>query len=269
MSVEFSPDDEKLIAVCETIVALTPETLRVRTEKLPAALIVVALMHRGAKTATGANLLCRAGHGEQALILGRSLFEDMIDAHWVTAHPDKAVTRFDDAALVTKQLTQDRIEPYRAYVADLITDQLSQPAMTDEEAARAQTLVKGYRHGSWTKMGLRRRINDVAHMFGEGVDRELLAMFSDLGEGLASDFVHGSVLSVYSQLDLEAARANKGINFHVGPSSRYVRSAALLCGWSFAHLLSTVLDEPETESRAQLDAAYFALLELISTRPPD
>jgi hypothetical protein len=102
-------------------------------------------------------------------------------------------------------------------------------------------------------MGLQRRIEEIRPMFGEGMDRQLLSMFADLGEGLASDFVHPSAASIYGQLDLDRLRAGEGINFFVGPSERYVSQAALLCAWSFAHLLSAAYDELELEGRALLE----------------
>jgi hypothetical protein len=262
MAFELPPEDRAYVEAAQRLVALTPETLRVRTDTVPAALILVALMHRGAKTALGANLLCDAGYGEQALILGRTLFEDMIDAHWVSTDPVEAVRRFDDASLIARKLNQDRVEPYREHVEDLLPPESIESTLTEEEASRLNTLLRRHRHGSWTRLGLRRRIDDVAHMFGDGADRNLLMMFADLGEGLASDFVHGSVQSVYSQLDLDGLRRGDGINFHVGPSSRYVRPGALLCGWSFAHLLSAVFDHLEVGGRDELEAAYFALMEL-------
>jgi hypothetical protein len=36
------------------------------------------------------------GFGNQGEMLERSLFEDMVDAHWVTTEPELAETRFDE-----------------------------------------------------------------------------------------------------------------------------------------------------------------------------
>jgi hypothetical protein len=259
------PDHQRaLVAAAQNLASLTPETLRVRAERLASALILVALLHRGTKTLRGAIILCEAGYGEQALILGRALFEDMVDAHWVVSHRDEAVSRFNDASLLAKKLAEERVKPYRDFADDLLPEAGVEESLSEEDRERLSTLLKKHRPGSWTRMGLKRRIEEIKPMFGDGIDLQLLSMFADLGEGLASDFVHPSAPSIYGQLDLDRLRAGEGINFFVGTSERYVSQAALLCAWSFAHLLSTVYDDLELEGRTALDKAYVELMQLCS-----
>ena len=52
--------------------------------------LLAALLSRSSNTFWAAIELCQIGFGEQALMLNRSLFEDMVDAHWVTVDPTTA-----------------------------------------------------------------------------------------------------------------------------------------------------------------------------------
>jgi hypothetical protein len=81
-----------LVDAAQRLASLAPETFRVSNEKLPAALILVTLLHRGTKTLRGAILLCEAGHGEQALSSGERCSRTWLTLTGFTSHPGEAVS---------------------------------------------------------------------------------------------------------------------------------------------------------------------------------
>jgi hypothetical protein len=259
--------NESRIAAAEALLRLAPETIRVQQHRLPAALLVVAMHHRATKTFRGVLVLCRGGFGEQALMLGRSLFEDMIDMHWVAAAPEQARERFDEAAWITKVRQRERADRHResldAAFLDAAEDNF-ESRLTDDERARLKSLLRSNRHGSWTRMSLSKRVELVGAQFSSDLDSKLLNLMHDAGEGLSSDFLHPSVTALYSQIDLDRLRAGAGINFHVGESSRFVPQALLLSSWAYGHALSVVYDEYELPGRELLDEAFVAMMRLYS-----
>src|SRR4051794_24560855 len=58
--------------------------------------LIIALFTRSLDTFKAAITLASKGFGAQAAMLNRSLFEDMIDAHWVATDPDTARLRYED-----------------------------------------------------------------------------------------------------------------------------------------------------------------------------
>jgi hypothetical protein len=247
------PEEAAKLPICQRLLDLAPETSRIRAEEFGFGLLIYALYRRGVRTFEAVLLLCRNGFGDQALMLARVLFEDMVDAHWVNADPDLAVERFDDAALLAHHHQEERAAPYAQQLEGLLPEQPLAERLTEEQRARLQQLL-GQRQvvGSWTRIGMRARVDAVRDEFGSHAP--LLQMFWQLGEGQASDFVHSSPQSLYSQIDLTSKRPG-GVDFFVGPSGRHVGQALLLAGWSFLHLLSLVYEQAELDGEV-LGAAH-------------
>lgn len=71
-------------------------------------LIILSIFCRSTRTYEAVvRHLGEKGFGEQGLMLNRSLFEDMVDAHWVTLNEDLAVTRLAQHDLYSRLLRAD------------------------------------------------------------------------------------------------------------------------------------------------------------------
>src|SRR3954453_23265974 len=96
---ELPEEEARKLPSCERLLELAPETSRAPTESLASALLIYSLYRRAAKTYAAILLLCRNGFGDQALMLARILFEDIVEAHWVKTNPEAAIERFNDVTL--------------------------------------------------------------------------------------------------------------------------------------------------------------------------
>lgn len=254
MPIELTETTEALVAAAERVRELVPETMQAPREKMPAGLIQAALLHRATRTTAAGLAMCRQGYGEQALMLARSVFEDMIDTHWVASDPDGAVAQFDDAALIARGLRDASTAGYREQFG---LPAIEEAPLTDELKERQARLIKKHRPGSWTGRGMGAR-KKAAREFFEPDQVGIFDLIANLGEGLASDMVHSSPLAIYSAITLEST--SPGVEFR-GKTEQHVRSAALLLGYCLAHLLGRVASEFELDGDDERNAAYMALLE--------
>jgi hypothetical protein len=96
--------------------------------------IVAALFARSTNTYWSAIELARMGFGEQALMLNRSLFEDMVDVHWVTVEPGLARKRFEQHFGYSRMLLADAVAKHPGFfdADDIPTlDQSDRPTLKD------------------------------------------------------------------------------------------------------------------------------------------
>jgi hypothetical protein len=70
-------------------------------------MLLVALFTRSYATFSADVELVRLGFGEQAAMLNRSLFEDMVEAHWIATYPDAAVELMGDHHMHGRMLLAD------------------------------------------------------------------------------------------------------------------------------------------------------------------
>jgi hypothetical protein len=176
---ELPPEELAKFAICERLLQLAPETSRIRTEQLPAGALIYGLFRRGARSFEAVLSLSRNGFGDQALMLARVLFEDMVDAHWVKHHPTDAVEKFNDAALLAKHYESERTAPYAEHPRGMLPEEPLRNRLTEEQQMRLDELLAGRQHfGSWIGKGLTKRVDDVRPDFGPHAP--LLDLFSSL-----------------------------------------------------------------------------------------
>jgi hypothetical protein len=108
------PGKSARIEACERLVELTPESLDTSDlKKVEHLTVVLSLFYRAKTTYEAILSLCRSGFGQQALMLCRSLFEDMVDAHWVHTNPDTALARYGEHARLMNLRNARRLNDYK------------------------------------------------------------------------------------------------------------------------------------------------------------
>jgi hypothetical protein len=180
--------------------------------------------------------LCECGYGQQAAMLNRTLFEDMISAHWAVKHPETAAKRLIEHDQYTATL---RAEMYTEHGIPFAPPNL--PRYTDEERER---LNKRYRDGSsaWTGKTLPRMVKAVAPMWEE-VDRRLLHQMHDIAHRAHNTLLHHSATSL--SLGVTVSKDDEGndtVTFNVGPSCVFVQSSLSFALWTFPNTFSLLLD---------------------------
>lgn len=200
--------------------------------------LVLALAYRALTTYEAVLLLCEAGYGAQALMLGRSLFEDMVDIHWAHRHPADALARYTDHANFSNAKYLERVQKYdreRSWggLAAVVE------AMDPPERTRLAKLYGHHGARSWTGLSLYDRVEAIAPVWGSTDDQDELRMFHHLGLSLSNETLHPSARTIAGQILPQPG----AIGLQSGPSTEAVSQPMLLAYWAFAQILGLIYQE--------------------------
>ena len=196
-----------------------------------AGLVINATYARSSKTYQASFRLAGLGYGVQAAMLNRSLFEDMVVAHWVERNPVRA----PDMLLRHRQHSVETIrDALQKHGRDIELSHL--PPLSEEERA---ALADEFGRGHWTGASLYVLTKDVEDEWPVGIDRELLWQVFDITHYVNNLLLHHTAFG----LDMAAALSEPGIaRWDVGSSKTHVHAALLGAFFSYAHTVSLVVD---------------------------
>jgi hypothetical protein len=120
--------------------------------------LILALFARSFDTATAAVRLAADGYGAQASMLNRSLFEDMIDIHWVATEEEAAERCYADHLKHGQMLLADAVAKY----PDLYPE-IDLPEFDADERLALDRKYGRFGHKSWTEINLHDLVSAVEH----------------------------------------------------------------------------------------------------------
>jgi hypothetical protein len=196
--------------------------------------LVAALFCRSFTTYSAAVELAQSGFGEQAAMLNRSLFEDMVDAHWICTDPQTAVQRYGDHLDHGKMLLADQVAKYPDFYPDLEI-----PDFEVSERERLDNLFGPHGSRSWTTLSLHDRVSAIEHHWATDEDRHNLRFFRDIPHRENNQTLH---VSGYGLTTLVTAHGSDDVTFRLGPSTTMVGRALFGAWWIFGQTVGLVLD---------------------------
>jgi hypothetical protein len=152
-------------------------------------------------------------------MLERSLFEDMVDAHWVTVEPDNAVKRMDQHWEHTGILYDEAARAFPEYL-----DPADLPVVDQSHRAKLSQHFGRYGEKSWTDLSLYRRVQLVEHLWGDEQARRQLQFFRSIVNRSNNQQLHASSHAL-SQLVRENTEGR--IGFYSGPSAERMENGAV------------------------------------------
>lgn len=207
---------------------------------LPADRLIVATYARGSKTYQGALRLAYVGYGAQAFMLGRSLYEDMLVAHWIKLNPEQAPQQLNDHRRMTLAVYQGELSRFG----------LDAPNEEPIDRAERDRLRQEFGSGHWTKLNMDKLRRAVESEFPEQEGhRRLLVQVDALLHRHANLIVHHSFLSLGGAV---ANASEDGITYDVGVSTRFIPQALFIAFFSYIHLTSLVVHGNAQDELAQL-----------------
>jgi hypothetical protein len=214
--------------------------------KHKAGLVVTWTAARSYRTYLTVIHLCACGYGQQAAMLNRTLFEDMVSAHWAAKHPDVAVARMiehDQYTALLRAEAFDKHELERPKSATL-------PTYTDEERAR---LDRRYRKGSasWTGKTIPAMVHAIETMWAP-LDRRLINQMHDIGHRAHNTLLHHSSASLSQGVRV----TDDGVIFDVGPSAQFVPGALAFSFWAFANTYSLIVEGEDLTELDELNSKH-------------
>lgn len=194
--------------------------------------LMLIVFSRSSNTFCGATELARVGFGAQAAMLNRSLFEDMIDAHWITVKPELAVQRIGEHHLHGQMLLADAARAEELMPAHEI------PSFDATRRAELDETFGQYGEKSWTALGTYSRVMDVEHLWDDQ-GRKDLHTHRRLVHRESNQLLHLSAFSMSGQI---RERTEDTLTLALGPSDQYVEKALFAAFWTYGQLTSVVRD---------------------------
>lgn len=184
--------------------------------------LLAALLSRSATTFWAAIELCRIGFGEQALMLNRSLFEDMVDAHWVTLDPAIAQTRYAEHLEHGQMIMGEALAKHpRLFEPDDI------PGFDQVRREKLDGVFGKFGQRSWTGIDIHKRVELIEHLWTDDMAREQLHFFRRVVHRMNNQRLHASAEALNRTLrrasETEAA-------FRLGPDGEGI-AQALFGAW--------------------------------------
>lgn len=204
---------------------------------------------RALKTFDGSLHLAAAGYGQQASMLGRSLFEDMVVAHWAMGTPDEIL--LEKMARHEKSVAlyfQSDARTLPSGLADM--HRLPEERVREIEQAEGISSRDALRH--WTGKTLHQMVKEAGVRLPPE-EQALLEEMHDLANRLSNLLLHHSPLSLNSAFtgNVELAGETAAM-LSRRPSDRGVGDALRLAFYSLARLGRLVVGDRAGDD---LDAA--------------
>lgn len=198
-------------------------------------LIIFALFSRSLNTHSAAVEVAARGYGEQAAMLNRSLFEDMVDAHWTADEPDLSVQLLRDHAKHSRMLNADAAAKYPDFI-----DPADIPAVDPEERTRLNELFGPFGTSSWTRINIHKRAELVAHHWTDiGADTQALFFYRDIAQRENNQTLHVTAQGLGATV---RARDENSITFRLGPDVDMIGRALFGAFWIFAQTVGLLID---------------------------
>lgn len=183
---------------------------------------------RSSKSYQAAVRLAAIGYGVQSGMIGRSLFEDMLVAHWLRRFPEKALELFE----------------------------------RHRRASLAALVALARQH--WTGKTMRQLLADVEDEWKHEIDRRLIHQAHDLFHFFNNQLLHHTSIS----LGIIAGEERAGrVPIELGPHMAYVGDALMVAFVSYSNTMSLVLDEERQEELSRLTTAHIKTFVSVLPRP--
>ncbi|MFN8161718.1 MAG: DUF5677 domain-containing protein [Solirubrobacterales bacterium] len=201
--------------------------------------LIAAIFARTTNTYWSALELARMGFGEQASMLNRSLFEDMVDLHWIADNPETAIEHYDQHNRHGEMLLADALRKHPEFMP---AGEL--PAVHSEERARLDKLFGQYGHRSWTTTTLYDRVESIEHWWGQRDDVRHLQFFRDVVHRDNNQLLHVSAHSLNQMVRRSGPDAG-GLALKLGPGDEYLDRALFSSFWIYAQSVGLLLEHFE------------------------
>lgn len=228
------------VAACSSLLELAFAELSAwsgRPIKRGADRIILAEAARATKTFDAVIRLCRAGFGEQAVMLGRSLFEGMAIAHWVKANRREAVRLFTRHERFSALLWYETLE-ILGWVDE--TDRARHRRLRIYPKARKELVGLFGQYG--TKAWLRRSVPQVLRDIQDQWDtkgRHDLWAFHDIAYRLSNQILHSTAASTAATT---TQRTRTQLHMTAGASIQFVSQALYSAYWTYGQLFTLLGD---------------------------
>lgn len=213
--------------------------------------IVAALFVRASNTHWAALELCRLGFGEKALMLQRSLFEDLVDIYWASeSHTVDVVDLFTAHEEHEDMLLTEAMSKHPE-----IFDVSKLPTFSEARREQLDKMFGDYGDKPWSRLNIHKRVQSIERHWPEGEDRDWLNFFRRVIHRLNNSALH---VTSYALSAIRRNEDDETIAFSIGPTGQAVDGALWNSSWMYTQIVRLALrhfDFPQ-EDRDQLEQLH-------------
>jgi hypothetical protein len=190
--------------------------------------------------------LGRSGMGEQGMMLNRSLFEDMVDIHWVQLNPDLAMERLELHDRYSRFL---RTRVARAY-PEMHDEVPARLELCDEDRQKMPKLFGDYGEKSWTGAGsLDKRLKAVLSCWPSEADRRQVKWWHEWVHKLFNETLHPSAWSLGRMMPPVPLREGESLEWRFGSTPEWLAQSLHGSMWTYAQIVGLVLDHFQLDAQ--------------------
>ena len=217
-------------------------------------LLLLTFFARSTRTYEAATRwLAKRAFGEQALMLNRSLYEDMLDAHWIALNPDLAVERMKEHDLVSRLL---RAQTQRDFASWFDGAEPPEIPVSPEEEQRLMRLFRGGT-ASWTGVSSKAKFDAILECWKTEQDRDQVRFMNAWVVKLMNEVLHPSAFSI-ARMGAPSFGESEGIQWRFGSTPEWLPQAMHFAFWTYSQTVGLVLERYASEQHQRDGAMQFA-----------
>ncbi len=182
--------------------------------------------------------LAENGFGEQGIMLNRSLFEDMVDAHWIHLNPDLAVDRLVEHDLYSRLLRADVQRRFPAWF-----DHEKPPAIkvTNDKRKELKDLFGKTGSRSWTGIPhIEDRLEGVISCWPES-DHDQVRFWAAWVVKMMNEVLHPSALSI-GRFGAPRLNDNDNLEWRFGATPERLTESLHGALWTYSQTVGLIVD---------------------------
>jgi hypothetical protein len=180
------------------------------------------------------------GFGEQGAMLNRSLFEDMVDAHWVYLNPDLAVERLRQHDDWSRFL---RAQVQRAFPDWFDGRRGKPPKLSNADKQKLRKLFGAKGQFSWTGVGsLEERLNSVLSCWSTAAYRREVQFMHAWVHKTNNETLHLSAFSIARLAAPKEHDDDDTLEWRFGATTEWLPQALSCAYWVYSQTVGLVCD---------------------------
>jgi hypothetical protein len=195
---------------------------------------VLALLSRSVNTFDALSGVVRQGYSGQAGMLARSMFEDMVDAHWVTVEPQLAREQYEDHLVHGQMLWIDQMRKYPEQYGHV-----ELPEFNPRERDRLDEKFRRWGTTPWSGLAIHTRVDAIAHLWTDEASRSTLFFYRDIIQRDHNQTLHVSGESLNRAVEL---LQDGTPSFRIGPRDDGLDAVLTAGFWTLTQTLTLVRD---------------------------
>jgi len=218
--------------------------------------LILTLFARSLDTFMAAVRLASLGYGAQAAMLNRSLFEDMIDVHWIATEPEAAEQRYRDHHQHGRMLLADAVARHPEHY-----EEVELPEFDPSERKQLDCLYGKWGSKSWSGLNLHDRVRGVEHHWKDEASQQTLHFFHDIAHRENNQTLHVSSAGLNANAEVSDSGS---LTVRIGPRPDMLDRALFGSFWIFDNTIGLVLDHFEIELDEKTRRQIFSAKDFVS-----